>query len=147
MQQITRTNLFLFCFILLVVTACDNTSNKESLGPRILHTLPNGEISHRSTRSFVKYQQEENLVSFTVIYQGDFTEITSNGNSSFKALLETYDLKVRRPFQVDEANKGFILVPASPLVAPIEVGKEISLMDDILMVTVDNLKTKDTNPS
>ncbi|CAA6823935.1 MAG: Unknown protein [uncultured Aureispira sp.] len=147
MQPIQRTKFLVSCFILLFITSCDNTNNTESLGPSILQGMQNGDISYRGSRSFKQYRQEETLVSFTVIYKGDFTQITSDGNSSFRALLETYNLEVRRPFEVNKENQGFILVPTTPLVAPIEVGKEISLLDDILMVTVDNLKTDAPNPS
>jgi hypothetical protein len=73
--------------------------------------------------------------------------MTTDNNSPFKILLETYTLEIQRVFELDEENKGIILVPVIPLVAPIEIGKEISLIDEVLMVEVGHTKKEDNDPS
>lgn len=108
--------------------------------------MPEDNIGH-STRAFIEAKQEEAAVHFTVIYNGDLTKMTTDDNSPFKILLKTYNLDIQREFELDEKNKGIILVPIIPLLAPIEVGKDISLIDEILMVEVHNTNKEEQNPS
>ncbi|WMX13053.1 hypothetical protein [Aureispira sp. CCB-E] len=142
MKNSLLTN-FLFSFLLfLFIVSCNDHKNNETFGTSILDTMSNEKIGH-STRAFVE-EKEETMVSFTVIYNGDLTKMTTDENSAFKKLIENYNLEIQKPFEIDEENKGIVLVPQAPLAAPIKVGKEISLVDEVLMVEVDNVtKEKD----
>jgi len=139
-------NLFFSFLVLLFIVSCNDTNNKDTFGTSILDTMSNEKIGV-STRAFIEDEQERVLVSFTVIYNGDLTQMTTDENSSFKRLLETYGLEAQNPFEIDEENKGIILVPTTPLAAPIKVGKEISLINEVLMVEVDNVTKEQKDPS
>lgn len=142
-NSLLTITLFYVTFLLLTIS-CNDRPNNETFGTSILDTMSNEKIGS-STRTFT--EEKENLVSFTVIYNGDLTQMTTDENSNFKVLIETYALKIEKPFEIDEENKGFVLVPTTPLAEPIEVGKEISLLDEVLMVEVDNVKKEENNPS
>jgi hypothetical protein len=139
MQLNRLPNILAFCFILILFSSCNDRTSNEPFGTSVFSTMSEEEKVY-STRTSVKYK-EEVLVRFTVIYDGDFTKMTTN-DSPLQALLETYNLKIKDPFELDKENKGLILVPAIPLTAPIEVGKELSLIDEVLMVEVVRVPTK-----
>lgn len=134
-------------FSLFLTISCSDKNLDAQLGTTILDTMSSEDL-HTGTRTAVLLEDEaeveEEAVTFTVIYNGDLNEMANNDDSAFKALLDDYELKMEKPFEIDEENKGIILVPTSPIAAPIELGKEISLIDGILMVEVDNVR-KDKN--
>lgn len=145
-NSLLTTTLFYITFLLFTISCNDHTNN-EAFGTSILDTMSNEKIGS-STRAFTEEGGEnENPVRFTVIYNGDLTQMTTDENSNFKILLETYALEIENPFEIDEQNKGFVLVPTTPLDEPIEVGREISLLDEVLMVEVDNVKKEEKDPS
>jgi len=146
MQLTLLPNILFSCLILILLASCNDRTKNEPFGTSIINTMSEKEISHK-TRAFTEYEPEEVLVRFTVIYNGDFTQMTTDDNSPFKALLETYNLEIQKPFDIDKENKGFILVPTIPLAAPVEVGKEISLIEEVLMVEVGNATKEESNPS
>lgn len=146
MKNSLLNNIFFSFLVLLFVVSCNDSRNSETFGTSILDTMSNEKIG-QSTRAFVEDGKEELLVSFTVIYNGNLKQMTKDNNSPFKVLLETHGLEIQKPFEIDEENKGIILVPMRPLVDPIEVGKEISLIEEVLMVEVDNVTKEEKNPS
>jgi hypothetical protein len=146
MKKFLPINILLSCLILLFLASCNDATNDDAFGTSILDTMSNEKIGHH-TRAFVEIKQEKDLVSFTVIYNGDITKMSTDNNSSFKALLETYNLEMQKPFEIDEENKGIVLVPLIPLMDPIAVGKEISLIHEVLMVEVDNITKEQNDPS
>lgn len=91
----------------------------------------------RSGTSSFWDQEEENKVKFTVIYQEKSGEMISDKNSEFNAILATYQLNITTPFELDQENKGLVLVSTIKQANPIKIGKELSLLDPVLMVTVD----------
>jgi|VirMetMinimDraft_7_1064189.scaffolds.fasta_scaffold57272_3 hypothetical protein len=146
MKNILLTNILLSCLALLLLVSCNDNMSTETFGTNILDTMPNEKIE-QNTRAFTEAKEEVEVVSFTVIYNGDLTQMSTAENSAFKALLKTYNLEMQKPFEIDEEYKGIILVPIIPLIAPIEVGKEISLVDEVLMVEVDHVEKEAKNPS
>lgn len=147
MKNSPLTNVLCSFLVLLLTISCNDNSNNQTFGTSILDTMSNEKIG-QSTRAYIEDEKEvEALISFTVIYNGDLTQMVNNDNSAFKALLETYGLEMQKPFEIDEENKGIILMPTTPLAAPIEVGKEISLIDEVLMVEVNNVTKEEKNPS
>jgi len=146
MKDSLLNNIFFSFLILLFITSCDDNTINETFGTSILDTMSNEKIGH-STRTFIEKEEEKTSVSFIVIHNGDLTKMVNDENSALKALIETYNLEVQKPFEIDTENRGFILVTTTILVAPIEVGKEISLINEVLMVEVDNETKKNQNPS
>jgi hypothetical protein len=146
MKNSLLPNILCSFLVLLFTVSCNDSTNNETFGTSILDTMSNEKIGH-STRAYIEDKKEEALVSFTVIYNGDLTQMVNDDNSAFKALLKTYGLEMQKPFEIDEENKGIVLVPTTPLAAPIAVGKEISLVDEVLMVEVDNVTKEEKDPS
>lgn len=123
---------------LIVAIGCNDRSMDKSFGTTILDTMSNEKLKS-STRTFIEEAQtQQQVVRFTVIYNGDLNEMSTRDNSPLKALLEKYYLDITDPFEIDDENKGIILVPRIQLVDPILVGKEISLLEEVLMVEVEN---------
>lgn len=146
MQHTLLPNILLSCLILCLLTSCNDNTKNDPFSTTTLHTISEDNIGH-STRAFVEYGQEEITVSFTVIYTGDLLKMTTDNNSAFKILLNTYNLEIQRQFKLDEENKGIVLAPVIPLVAPVEVGKEISLINEVLMVEVQNVSKEEKDPT
>jgi hypothetical protein len=111
-----------------------------TFGTTILDTMSNDKLQS-STRASIDGFEDENQVpvTFTVIHSGDIDQMSKSDESDFKALLEAYGLEMRESFDIDEENRGIVLVASSKLMAPIEVGKEISMVDQVLMVEVGNV--------
>jgi len=145
MKSIPLFSTFTISLILLL-SSCGEKSMTTSFGTSILDTMSNDKLQS-NTRAVVNIEEEEKEVTFTIIYNGNLKEMASNDESSFKAILETYGFQMEKPFEIDEENKGIVLVPSSPLASPIEVGKEISLIDEVLMVEVANVNTTEDKVS
>lgn len=138
-------NILFACTFFTLTINCSGPNIDHSFGTTILDTMSNEKLQG-NTRAFIEDSEDhEPKVTFTVIYSGDL-ENMKTADSEFRILLETYSLEITKPFEIDEENKGFVLVATTKLVAPIEVGKEISLLDQVLMVEVDNVK-KETKRS
>lgn len=131
----TITPLLLFTFVLLVI-ACNEKSIHEHLGTSILDTISNDKILSGGTRAKMKEQEKEIVSKFTVVHNGNLAEMTTNPESTLKALMETHNLQVQNPFDIDEENKGFVLVSTSKIANPVALGKEISLIEEVLMVEI-----------
>ena len=129
--------------IFFMVTACSDKSMNTTSGTTILETMSNDKLQS-NTRTSMDLQNED-IVTFTVIYDGDLEAMASKEASTFKALLETYNLQMEKPFEIDGGIKGIVLVPSSELAAPVEVGKEISVVDEVLMVEVSNVNSEKEN--
>lgn len=70
-------------------------------------------------------------VSFTIIYEKD--------KENLKDLLSSYQLQEDRAFDIDEDMHAIEVYPRTRLITPpIEVGKIISMQENVLMVKVNN---------
>lgn len=145
MKNIT-TYLILIAFSLLTI-ACNEKSVHEHLGTSILDTMSSEKLLSGGTRSFGKEQAKDVTTKFTVVYSGDLVDMMNNPESSLKALIESYNLKVESPFEIDEENKGIVLVSSSKLTNPVAVGKEISLVTEVLMVEVGGVSSSQDQAS
>lgn len=137
----TTTFLILIAFSLLTI-ACNEKSVHEHLGTSILDTMSSEKLLSGGTRAF-KAVEEEVTTKFTVVHNGDFAKMINSPESDLKALIESYNLKVQSPFEIDEENKGFVLVSSSKLANPVALGKEISLVNEVLMVEVGGVSDKE----
>lgn len=79
---------------------------------------------------------QETKVRFIVYYNGDLSAVMNDKDSYIKTFMDVYDLKLISTFKIDENNSGFTLEPKTPLDFPTEVAREISLMDNVLMIEV-----------
>jgi hypothetical protein len=58
------------------------------------------------------------------------------GNDKLNGLMASYDLSIVKQFAIDDENEGFVLEPNAALDNPIEAARELSLVDNVLMVHV-----------
>lgn len=80
---------------------------------------------------------EKNGWRFIVYYSGNLTETINDDDSYLKTFLAVYNLELVNTFQIDESNKGFTVeIKGAMESPPREIAKELSLVDDVLMVEV-----------
>lgn len=78
----------------------------------------------------------EKTVRFIVYYTGDISTVMNDNDSYFKTFMDVYNLKLISTFKIDETNNGFTLEAKDALDFPTEVAKEMSLIDEVLMIEV-----------
>ncbi|MCH2022962.1 MAG: hypothetical protein MK207_10840 [Saprospiraceae bacterium] len=96
---------------------------------------------------------EGKQVNLVVLYASDapWAEVfntgryATTGNETFNALLESYDLSIVEQFELDDESEGIVLESDVLLNAPIEVAREISLIDYVLIVQVKEIPQDDVS--
>jgi len=78
-------------------------------------------------------------IRFIVYYNGDLSIVMNDDDSYIKTFMEVYNLKLISTFKIDEMNNGFTLEAKEFLEFPTEVAKEMSLIDNILMIEVTHI--------
>ncbi|MCH2045407.1 MAG: hypothetical protein MK212_14920 [Saprospiraceae bacterium] len=89
-------------------------------------------------------------LNLVVLYESsaDWAEIFSTGeyaktgDDKFNGLLESYELVITKQFELDEYSEGLVLEPNSSLDDPVSAAREISLIDNVLMVHVKEVPTE-----
>jgi len=79
---------------------------------------------------------EKTTLHFIVYYSGDLSTVMNDKNSYIKTFMDVYNLKLVSTFKIDEDNGGFTLEATEELDFPTEVAREISLIDNVLMIEV-----------
>ena len=79
---------------------------------------------------------QETKIRFIVYYNGDLSTVIKDKDSYIKTFMNVYDLKLISTFKIDEENSGFTLEPQKKLDFPREVAREISLIDNVLMIEI-----------
>lgn len=79
---------------------------------------------------------QETKVRFIVYYNGDLSTVMKDKDSYIKTFMDVYNLKLINTFKIDENNSGFTLEPQKTLDFPREVAREISLIDNVLMIEI-----------
>lgn len=79
---------------------------------------------------------QETTTRFIVYYSGDLSLVMKDKNSYIKTFMEVYNLKLISSFKIDETNSGFTLEAQEVLDFPTEVAREMSLIDNVLMIEV-----------
>lgn len=82
---------------------------------------------------------QETTVRFIVYYSGDLSAVMQDKDSYIKTFMEVYDLKLISTFKIDEENSGFTLEAKKTLDFPTEVAREMSLIDNVLMIEVSHV--------
>ncbi len=123
--------------ILLLVVSCADTERNPSI---LLEGMDQQKIlQSTSNRSMENIAKESTEISFSVIYEGDLDEILFSSTSHLRALVETYELQLSEPFEIDERMKGIVMRSYTTLKNPLEIAKEISRCEEVLMVEAKNL--------
>lgn len=135
-------NLFLVSFFvlmsLLFVVAC---AEVEPQSPKLLlDSMDKETVTETTSKRTTKLAFQSNTeVSFSVVYTGDLEEILFNSTNHFHSLIETYELQLSAPFEIDDTMSGIVLKSYEPLDNPLDIAKEISLCSEVLMVDIKNL--------
>lgn len=74
----------------------------------------------------------------TVFNTGDYSQ---TGNETLNALMDSYQLEIVEQFEIDEENEGIVLEPIGTVEQPLEAARELSLVDDVLMVQIKEVPT------
>jgi hypothetical protein len=87
---------------------------------------------------------EGKQVNLVVLYEADapWAEIFNTGryeetgDDTFNGLMASYELDIVQQFAIDEDNEGLVLEPSQLLKNPVEAARELSLIEDVLMVQI-----------
>ena len=92
-----------------------------------------------STPTSTTVPDQKVILRFIVYYSGDLSAVMNDKNSYIKTFMDVYNLKLISSFKIDENNSGFTLETKDALDFPIEVAREMSLIDNVLMVEVTHI--------
>lgn len=135
-----RSAPILSLLTVLVLLSCIACADTEPKRPSILDSMDQQKlVQQTSNRTIRTTLEEKEEVSFSVVYTGDLDVILFSSTSHLRALIETYELQLSDPFEIDEHMKGIILHSYDELSDPIEIAKEISQCEEVLMVEAKNL--------
>ena len=81
-----------------------------------------------------------NPASYTVI-MGSEIEIKQLNDPTLKQITEQFGLVIGPAFKINAAMHAFTLHTTSTIQNPVEIGKKISLMNNVLMVEIEGLTT------
>lgn len=87
---------------------------------------------------------EGKKVNLVVLYEADAPwaetfnsgKYNKTGNDNLNGLMESYELEIVKQFAIDEDNEGLVLEPNASLENPVETARELSMVDNVLMVHV-----------
>ena len=88
---------------------------------------------------------EQEPLRIIVYFNGDVDEVLKNKNSYLATFLETYNLEMVNTFELNEDNKGFTVEAKLPISDPLLLARELSMIENVIMIEVLQTKTKKTN--
>lgn len=142
--MIAQIKYSLFTIAFLVMTLMTSCSDQGFMNASLVDTISAKEIMENSVNRArkqveTKTNEEEQLVSFSVIYTGDLDLILLDESSTLYQAVNIHQLNLQDPFEIDEEMKGIILRSYTKIEKPIELAKFISNGENILMVEVQNI--------
>ncbi len=137
---------FFIAIVMMTIfaTSCSHKTLEVSSAPTVLNSLSHNKFQPKTYKLF--NAPNKDLVAFSVVHNGDLAKMLTNKDSNFKALLETYGLQIKKRFEINESLNVVVLVPIMELENPMEVGNEISLLDEVLLVDIEGVKTDTHDP-
>ncbi|WCL81427.1 hypothetical protein PPO43_15735 [Saprospira sp. CCB-QB6] len=75
-----------------------------------------------------------------VFSTGDYSQ---TGNDQFNELLASHNLLIVQQFEVDDMSEGLVLAPNANVDSPVEVARELSLIQDVMMVQLKEVPAED----
>jgi len=131
---------------LLVITLITSCSDQGMMSTPLIDTISSKEIlensSNRTNKQKIKEEIEEDRVFISVIYTGNLDNILFDESSTLYKAITKYQLNLQNPFQIDEEMKGIILTSYIEMEDPINIAKQISSGESILMVEVKNFSNQ-----
>lgn len=89
-----------------------------------------------SQASFITVPSPETSLRFIVYYNGDLSLVMNDNDSYMKTFMEVYNLELINTFKIDDTNSGFTLEAKEMIDFPKEVAREMSLINNVLMIEV-----------
>lgn len=147
----------------LVVTSCQNNQSNKEVAMDKIDTEQTRSTKHKIMSKAYHYKSLANItkgntdisfeefaslgdknVSFVVLYEASapWSEIFTTGiyeetgSDLFNGLIESYALEITDQFAIDDDTEGLVLDPLDTIDNPIEAAREISLIENVLMVQV-----------
>jgi hypothetical protein len=77
------------------------------------------------------------LPTFRVVYEGNLERLLAEGGA-MDEIVEAHSLVVQHSFEVDEAYQGIVFKARFPLDDAVQLGKVLSLVEQVMMVEVGN---------
>lgn len=90
---------------------------------------------------------KDKKINLVVLYQANapWAHIFSTGrfeitgDDRLNGLMESYDLEIIQQFVIDDSNEGIVIEAKTQLDNPVEMAREISMVDHVLMVHIKEL--------
>lgn len=79
---------------------------------------------------------QDQPLRFIIYYNGNVSAVMNDKDSYLRTFMAIYNLELINTFEVDDVNKGFTLEASKIMELPNEIAKELSLIDDVLMIEV-----------
>lgn len=146
--MIAQIKYSFFTIAFLVMTLMTSCSDQGFMNASLVDTISAKEIMENSVNRarkevIIETKENEQLVSFSVIYTGDLDLILLDESSTLYQAVNIHDLNLQDPFEIDEEMKGIILHSYATIEKPVELAKFISNGENILMVEVQNIAKSD----
>ena len=132
-HQTLSVLLSLLSFVLLI--SCNDKPTEDITDNSVLNQLDVSKTLLGKSRSFSNKMEE--LPRFNIIYEGS-TELLLADNTTLQSLIETYNLKQVHTFELNDTYKGITFEALLPLDNPIQLAKDLSLSEQVVMVEVSN---------
>lgn len=79
---------------------------------------------------------EQEPLRFIIYYNGDISTMMNDNDSYLKTFMAVYNLELVNTFELNEFNKGFTLEAKTGMKSSNDVAKELSLINNVLMIEV-----------
>lgn len=119
--------------IFLLLGACSDKPVDPFAGASMVDQLEGNQAIFHTNRAAPKVLEE--LPSFNLIYEGELETLLAT-NGTIDHLMQEYDLSVAHSFEIDANYKGLTLQALSSSMAPVELGKLLSVATQVMMVEV-----------
>ncbi|MFK7799022.1 MAG: hypothetical protein AB8E82_16330 [Aureispira sp.] len=120
---------------ILLLSSCNDKPTEDITSTSMLQQLDVSKTLLGKSRSFSDNMEE--LPRFDIIYEGSEEHLLAD-HTTIKSLIETYNLKQVHSFELNDAYKGITFEALLPLDNPIQLGKDLSLSEQVMMVEVSN---------
>lgn len=120
---------------ILLLGSCNDKPNADIPNNSMLQQLDVSKTLLGKSRSFSDNMEE--LPRFDIIYEGN-EELLLADHSTMKSLIETYNLKQVHSFELNDTYKGITFEALLPLDNPIQLGKDLSMTEQVMMVEISN---------
>lgn len=124
---------YILAILLVGITISCNDHKETESSPLLTNLTQN--VLDSENRAAPDENVLINATTFTIIGEAIMAEEIYDSRSDLRAVLDSYQLEVDGSFDLED-YKGFTVTPKAILDSPIDIGKEISLIESVVMVEV-----------